>query len=210
MITVLRFAPGRCGESLKKHAREKIVAVSLCWFFTVSPSRAGDLAKITPDDFLCRGRAFRSVVYQGKTYRDCSGNHGPSGGIRLELLDLLNETQKGLGKHLVVSSGYRCQRHNLYSWAFWAKESKDGTGVSVNSYHRAAAAADVYVDGEKNMDFYRKLEALLQENARQRGVSLWTRAYSETEVRDPDNRHDHPYIHVHLRGGSRRSIPPAD
>src|SRR5262245_31463362 len=77
-----------------------------------------ELRPISEADFQCRGRAGRIVSYEGKEYADCAGGHGPAGGVREDLLRLLNGLQSRVGRRVVVTSGYRCEAHNLYSWAF--------------------------------------------------------------------------------------------
>ncbi|MBI4395746.1 MAG: DUF882 domain-containing protein [Elusimicrobia bacterium] len=166
-------------------------------------------------DFLCHGQAGRTVKHEGAVYEDCAGGHGPEGGIEPALLSLLNRFQEEAGKQLVVTSGYRCEPHNLYSWAAVVRKTGNEKDVSRQSYHRAGAAADFYVEGVRELKAYREYQAKLASlsktlHGRKLPVpAVWTRLYAPDEVRDPDNRHAYPYIHVHLLGKPRRSLPPA-
>ncbi len=176
----------------------------------VSPSPASELRPIAEEDFRCKGAAGRSVSHEGKEYRDCAGGHGPQGGVRGDLLTLLNRFQSRAGQALAVSSGYRCQAHNLYSWAFVRSRGEKEDALSRQSLHRAGAAADFYVDGVSDQKQYGEWAEELRRLAGDRGLKVWTRVYGAPEGRDPDNLHAFPYIHVHLLGVKREALPPKD
>jgi hypothetical protein len=163
---------------------------------------------VTRHDFICRGRSSDSVDFEGRHYADCSGGHLPRGGVRPALLHLLNELQTVSGRRVVVTSGYRCEKHNRYSWAFTARETGDRMGVSRDSLHRAGAAADFYLEGERRPGKYQYFARKLYHLAAADGEGVWARVYAADKVRDPDNRHDYPYIHVHLLGIEREAAPP--
>jgi uncharacterized protein YcbK (DUF882 family) len=126
--------------------------------------------------------------------------------VRPELIGLLNALQEDAGVRIEVTSGYRCEPHNAYSWAFTAAETGDERGVTRDSLHRAGAAADFRAPGVRDLKAYRGFEKKLRSLAG-RG-KVWTKSYGAEEVRDPDNRHDHPYVHVHLLGVPRKAAPP--
>ncbi len=163
---------------------------------------------LTQADFRCKGAAGRSVSHEGKEYGDCAGGHGPLGGVRRDLLTLLNRFQSQTGRALTVSSGYRCQAHNRYSWAFVRSRGEREDAVSRQSLHRAGAAADFYVDGVSNQEQYGKWAEELVRLAGDLGLKAWTRVYGAQEGRDPDNLHAFPYIHLHLLGVKREALPP--
>jgi hypothetical protein len=125
--------------------------------------------------------------------------------VREELLALLNLFQDETGRRAAVTSGYRCEAHNLFSWASLAAEG-DAEGVTRESLHRAGAAADFYVEGLRDERLYEEFARRLKSLASRPGV--WAKAYAAGEVRDPDNRHDYPYVHVHLLGVKREALPP--
>ncbi len=177
--------------------------------FLLSATAVFPMEPIAEKDFVCRGDGAGRMVWEGKEYRDCPGGHLPAGGVRPELLALLNALQARVGAALVLTSGYRCEAHNRYSWACLARDG-DAAGVSRRSLHRSGAAADFYVEGVRDISKYRTFaEELRRTAAASPGKTVWTRVYGAEEVRDPDNRHDYPYIHVHLLGVPRRPLEPA-
>lgn len=163
---------------------------------------------LAPEDFLCKGAAGRAVAYKGKEYQDCVGGHGPQGGVRQDLLTLLNRFQARTGQTLTVSSGYRCRAHNRYSWAFVMNKGEEPDVLSRRSLHQAGAAADVYVEGVSDQKQYGKWAEELRRLAGGLGLKVWTRVYGAQEGRDPDNQHAFPYMHVHLLGVKREALPP--
>lgn len=126
--------------------------------------------------------------------------------MRPDLIALLRGLQNGVGFPMEITSGYRCEAHNAYSWAVVASETGDEEGVSRESLHRAGAAADFRVPGVRDPAAYRGFEEKL--HALAGSGKIFTKTYGAREVRDPDNRHDHPYIHVHLLGVKREAKPP--
>ena len=55
--------------------------------------------------------------------------------VSMELVTKLEEMRQAMGKPIIVSSGYRCPRHNR------------AVGGAINSYHMKGLAADIHVVG---------------------------------------------------------------
>ena len=81
-------------------------------------ARAGDLSPhFDTSEFTC----------------NCCGE----GGVQPELIEKLELLREKIGKPIIVTSGYRCEKHNKH------------VGGVANSYHLLGMAADIKVKGIK-------------------------------------------------------------
>ena len=114
-------------------------------------SFTGSYPRITLDFFRCKGTVLNPVITVAKElkeparYYDCGGvsKHGlplKEGNefIYPILLKLLNYIQLVTGKRVVITSGYRCPKHNLYV---------DSAVYNQISKHMIGAEVDFYVQG---------------------------------------------------------------
>ncbi|MBU0536311.1 MAG: phosphodiester glycosidase family protein, partial [Nanoarchaeota archaeon] len=125
-----------------------------------------------------------------------------------QMIKKLNEVQNRIGKQIIIESGVRPYKHNLWSWAVLESNKTDalnsgkvtsfGTSdiVSLTSWHIFGGAADFRVEGwdtDADMDKYKALATELN-------ALGYAHAYKIDEGRDPDNWYDHPYIHFDTSG----------
>jgi hypothetical protein len=185
----------------------------------------GELPRITKDFFRCKGNPLNPPIIQireGKEslkYFDCQGKHGLPLKDGKEfvypcLLELLNAIQEKLGKKVIVTSGHRCPKHNLYV---------DHRPANWSSKHMLGAEVDFYVEGyEKNplaiVAFIQKYysEAYGQDKNytsfqryEKEGLNVLTppwynkeifiKLYLENEGRNCDNQHPYPYLSIQVR-----------
>jgi hypothetical protein len=144
---------------------------------------------------------------KGRTvaYRDCPAEERPRHPMAEELLRLIERVRCEVGDRVIVTSGYRSPRHNLYGWAYVAAREGPSNAVSRTSRHTKGRAVDFYVRGftaEELRNLRAKLHrwaGRLAEPLRGSRERIWSRVYRRGEGRDPDNLHPHPYIHVEWR-----------
>jgi len=83
----------------------------------------GSILKITKEYFRCKGSGLNPKILVGeKSYRDCDGidDHGLPfvGGKEFVypiLIDILNYVQQKTQHKVIITCGYRCPVHNIYS-----------------------------------------------------------------------------------------------
>lgn len=143
-------------------------------------------------------------------HRDCAKGAHPSRAMAEQILALIEKLRCTLGERVVVTSGYRSWRHNLYSWAYLAERqgtapTSSPNAVSRKSKHMQGKAVDFYVRGLSFQEHRALLPQLrdwagrLELPLRGSREAIWAKAYRPAEGRDPDNLHAFPYIHVELR-----------
>ncbi len=138
-------------------------------------------------------------------YRDCAKGERHTRAMAKEIVALVEKLRCRFGERVVVTSGYRSWRHNLYSWAVLAAEKGSGNEVSRKSKHMEGKAVDFHVRGLSYLQHkelsgqLRRWAGLLERPLRGSRQAIWSRVYRPEEGRDPDNRHGFPYIHVELR-----------
>ena len=149
---------------------------------------------ITEKDFICKGNG-SFVRYNEILYVDCKGGHLPSFGIDKYLLWFLNKIDKEYG--IKITSGHRCFKHNLFSWALLAFET--GDTKSIKKYY----SKHIYGKGSdfitKEYTGFTKLEHIVEGYRKKYGKNLWFKVYDINEGRDSDNNHKLPYVHVQKR-----------
>ncbi|MCZ6645829.1 MAG: D-Ala-D-Ala carboxypeptidase family metallohydrolase [SAR324 cluster bacterium] len=154
----------------------------------------------------CTGLAVTLAHQDGrKIYRDCPRGARPTHPLAPKLKALVEKLRCALGDRVVITSGFRSRRHNLYSWAYVQARTPRANPVSRNSRHMVGKAVDFFVRGYAYGDL-KRLETKLQQWAGRlpaplRGSSkaIWTHVYRKGEGRDPDNLHPYPYLHLQLR-----------
>lgn len=169
-----------------------------------APAFSACPAPLAPPHFetRCTGK---SVVYKDKTYLDCATTERPSKPMNAEILRILEQLRCEFGDRFVVTSAYRSDQHNLYSWAYLARKTGDEKAVSVKSQHVDGRALDFYVSGldfEKHLAIEKRIHEIAGNfDSPRRGSSekAWTKVYRSQEGRDPDNLHGFPYVHMELR-----------
>lgn len=151
----------------------------------------------------CTGGTIR--LEDGTEHRDCRRGERPAHAMAPKLVRLVERLRCEVGDKVVITSGYRSPRHNLYLWAHAAAGGARKNPVSRKSRHMTGKAVDFYVRGYG----YGKLTALapvlrrwagrLAAPLRGSAQSVWIKVYKKTEGREPDNMHPFPYLHVELR-----------
>jgi len=178
------------------------------------------LPKITKDFFRCRGHSKNPTKEFNKTtLSDCNGSskhslpliHGREN-VYQALLDILNYIQTKLNQKVVVTCGYRCPKHSIYS-----------EPTQTESYHMLGAEVDFYVKGYetqaesvieeiinyyKNSDFYKNKSdytTFQRVTVNESQTKAWLnkeiciKYFDKSEGRDIDNRHPYPYISIQVR-----------
>ncbi|KPK32820.1 MAG: hypothetical protein AMS24_03030 [Chlamydiae bacterium SM23_39] len=176
------------------------------------------LVAITDEDMRCKGSKLNpSIIENDEIFNDCEGkNHSlpvinGKEGVYPILLEILNYIQYKTKKRVVVTSGYRCPKHNRYIRA--NKRSKHIIGAAVDFYVK-----DMENEYEKIVDlifnFYKekkryslKKEFLFLQSKNRTDVKIkpwynkeiFIKLYLEKEGRNLDNKHRYPYISIQVR-----------
>lgn len=186
----------------------------------------GNFPRISKEFFRCKGSPLNPVqmTFQDNgepiRYFDCDGKHSLPIQNNKEfifpiLIDLLNYIQKKTGKRVVITSGYRCPKHNTYT---------DPSTYNKTSKHMIGAEVDFYVQGMENdpekilsllTDFYKQSplykgkkeyeEFTIYDGTTNvstvpiRNKEIFIKLFNKEEGRDTDNRHPYPYIGVQVR-----------
>lgn len=146
-----------------------------------------------------------SIEVDKKVFNDCPRNERRQHAICEEIVRLVDTLRCDVGDHVRVTSGYRSQTHNDYSWAFVVANGGDRKTVSLTSKHMTGKAVDFYIDDfsyDQLLTIEKKLHkwaGYLDKPLRGSRSKIWTKVYKRNEGRDPDNSHDRPYIHVEWR-----------
>lgn len=189
----------------------------------------GKVPRITKEFFRCKGNPLNPTVVQTKEgkdplkYFDCQG--GQKHGLPLQdgkefvypcLLDLLNYIQQKTEKKVVVTSGHRCPKHNMYL---------DYSPSNWSSKHMLGAEVDFYVEGmekepmvivfliqhyyQETPPFLNAAEFTTFHRYEKPDLTLKTppwynkevfiKLYLENEGRNIDNQHPYPYISIQVR-----------
>lgn len=193
------------------------------------------LPRIAKEFFRCKGSKIHAPVIDSSnpekivTFQDCSGRHGfpTPKGVYPILIELLNYLQRKTQKKVVITSGYRCLKHNQYTdRSRWGKNSK----------HLIGAEVDFYIDGYEEkpeqvvqliLNFY-KTEKRYHKNSEYQSFfryeketnaslkpwynkEIFLKLFKSEEGRSFDNRHPYPYLSIQVRYdrelGKRVSIP---
>lgn len=190
--------------------------------------------KITKEYFRCRGSAQNPprqlLDKSGKKceLHDCDGlqSHGLPYRDGKEfiypiLIDLLNHLQEKTGRRVVITSGYRCPKHNQYA---------DDSQAATTSKHQIGAEVDFYVEDYEQapleivrwiMEYYSNdadPEFSSFRECRRNPLRLQHPGWYNREVaisvkqadegRDFDNRHPYPYITLELRSDREKKDRP--
>ena len=182
--------------------------------------------KITKEFFRCKGNSLNAPKatltknYEESYHFDCGGLEEHSLPMRGDqefiypiLIDLLNYLQEKTGCKVVITSGHRCPKHNLYL---------DPSKGNKLSKHLIGAEVDFFVetmekDPEKVVklliEFYKEQENDFEYKTFHRyekgDTNVSTKPWYNKEVfiklhkpfegRDIDNDHSHPYISIQVR-----------
>lgn len=174
---------------------------------------SSDVPKILKEHFRCKGKNVNP--------QDCDGRHGlpfiaGKEGVYPILPELLNYIQKKTKKRVIITSGYRCPAHNLFS---------DPSTYNKTSKHMIGAEVDFFVQGleDKPMQIVSLIEEFYKENPRYSGKAdyekfqryekedtnvstkpwynkeVFIKVFNEQEGRDADNHHPFPYLSIQVR-----------
>lgn len=150
----------------------------------------------------CTGK---NASYKRITYSDCRPEEKPAISMSEQITTLIEHLRCEVGDRVKITSAYRSEQHNLYSWAYISAITGDESIVAKTSKHRLGKAVDFYVEGA-SFDEHKAIEKKLKSWAGSfakplRGSidKIWTKTYRESEGRDPDNQHPYPYLHVETR-----------
>ncbi len=181
------------------------------------------LPRISKEFFRCKGSHIHAPVIDSSnpekivTFQDCDGRHGftTQKGVYPILIELLNYLQRKTQKKVVITSGFRCLKHNQYTdRSRWGKNSK----------HLIGAEVDFYVDGYEEkpeqivqliMNFY-KAEKRYHKNKEYQSFlryeketnasakpwynkEIFVKLFNAEEGRNFDNRHPYPYLSIQVR-----------
>lgn len=175
------------------------------------------LDPVAVSDFICKGskkhpnRIIVRASQEELSYEDCGGKeeHGTPT-IYPILPRLLNRVQELTGRRVVITSGFRCPKHEQYLHP---------GEVAPSSLYTHGAACDFYVEGLQNspqivikiiQDFYKQDPATSHDPSftvfhrlpldTSHAVTPWINREicliinTDQEGRNPDNAHDFPYI----------------
>ncbi|MCB1180661.1 MAG: hypothetical protein KDK55_01385 [Chlamydiia bacterium] len=190
---------------------------------------AGKYPRITKEFFRCKGNPLNPIrewKREGKEtlyYRDCYGKGGHGLPLREGkefiypcLVEILNYIQEKTGHRVVITTGHRCQEHNLYC---------DPTPSNWGSKHLLGAECDFFVEtmetnpqeivdliisyyqqvppfkGDTEYEIFKRYyrEGLNVAHPPWYNKEIFIKLYQEGEGRDLDNQHSHPYIGIQLR-----------
>ncbi|MBD3313291.1 hypothetical protein GF345_02515, partial [Candidatus Woesearchaeota archaeon] len=147
------------------------------------------------------------------TYSGDEGGLIPEQGINKKLIELLNQAQERFGVTIIIESGVRPYKHNLWSWARLEADKAEKLEqdndfrfsspdrVSLNNWHMCGAAADFRVKewpASADIGKYREMARWLESTY----SPGYYHAYETGEGRDPDNYYESPYIHADPFGRS--------
>ncbi len=181
------------------------------------------LPLITKDFFRCKGSRINPPVIDSSnpdkiiTFKDCDGRHGFTNkqGVYPILIEILNYLQKKTRKKVVITSGFRCLKHNQYTdRSRWGKNSK----------HLIGAEVDFYVEGYEDkpevivhliQDFYKQEKRYYRNKEYQNfqryekktnttakpwyNKEIFIKVFKENEGRNFDNRHPYSYLVIQVR-----------
>ncbi|MFA5249787.1 MAG: D-Ala-D-Ala carboxypeptidase family metallohydrolase [Parachlamydiales bacterium] len=180
------------------------------------------LPKISREFFQCKGSSLNLPMADSSnpekvvTLVDCDGRHLIPFPVRIYpiLIELLNYVQEKTQKRVVITSGYRCPKHNLYVAGSKAFPSKHLIGAEVDFY------VESYEDKPEKIvqlifDFYKKEKRYFKNKDYQvffrfdgkTNVStapwynkeVFIKLFQSGEGRDFDNRHPYPYLSIQVR-----------
>jgi hypothetical protein len=224
------------GEFVYRRSHEKVCSVSspqpkssprYAW----EENFVGGYQRITKEFFRCKGSllhpeksVFKSVA-EKETITDCDGNHSifildGKEHIYSVLIDILNYIQKETGGRVVITSGYRCPKHNTYV---------DPSSYNRTSKHMVGAEVKFFVEGMEDSP-KRALELIkkyYKENERYGGAKeylefkeyngstnvattpvynkeVFVKLFKKEEGRSFDNDHSYPYIDLQVRYDPQR------
>ncbi|MBU0535953.1 MAG: N-acetylmuramoyl-L-alanine amidase, partial [Nanoarchaeota archaeon] len=186
------------GKITKEDFMSKASGESLKW---CAASSSNQIFKYNDIQVKCPPEK-RTVTYDGE-------QEGliPSDGINEKLIDLLNKAQDKFGVTIIIESGTRPYKHNLWSWARLEADKAEKLEqensfsfsspdrVSLNSWHMCGSAADFRVKewtSSADISKYKEMATWL-ESTYSKG---YYHAYATGEGRDPDNYYESPYIHA--------------
>ena len=179
----------------------------------------GGYPRITKEFFRCRGNPLNPVAEKKREskesfyFRDCFGTHGlplvnGEEFVYPILIDLLNFTQKEMGKRITVTTGHRCPSHNSYC---------DYSSYNYGSKHMIGAEVDFYIEDVDSLSIIDTLQKFYDKpflRYTKGNLNVRTEAWYNDEVfiklylpgegRDFDNQHRHPYIGIQVRFDKER------
>lgn len=177
------------------------------------------ISMITNEDFRCKGSKLNpSIMENNEIFNDCEGkNHSlpiinGREGVYPILLEILNYIQYKTNKRIIITSGYRCPKHNKYVDRL-NKKSKHMMGAAVDFYVKSMEkeykkVIDLVFDFYKKKKKYEEKEEFLflqYKNKTDVTINPWynkeifIKVFLENEGRNLDNKHRYPYISIQVR-----------